>query len=201
MSGLVCRWLGLAVLITALNGCTILPGPSDQDVYRLPPPTLTASDQGSVDVSLSILRPKASGALASPRIVVIPQDHRVSAYRGSRWSAPAPVLWRDYLLDAFQKDGRIDRLSGDSEGVRADWELGGMLRSFHTEYQQGGPRVMIEFDARLVDTQSREIVASRQFVVTQPIDGEQVTQVVEAFGRAADQMARQITAWTVQQLS
>lgn len=196
------RRLGLAVLVTAaLSGCAMLSGPSSQDVYRLPPPTLTAADRDSLDVSLSLQRPNASGALASARIVVIPQDHRISAYGGSRWSSPAPVLWRDYLLNAFQQDGRIARLTGDEEDVRADWKLGGTLRSFHTEYQQGGPRVVIEFDARLVDTQSREIVASREFVVTQPIDGEQVPQVVKAFGRAADQMARQITAWTAQQLS
>lgn len=197
----MCRWLGLAVLITALNGCTLLSGSSDQDVYRLPPPTLTASDRPPIDASLRIVRPNASGALASARIVVIPQDHRISAYSGSRWSSPAPVLWRDYLLDAFRKDGRIDRLSGDSESVRADWELGGVLGSFHTEYKQGGPRVVIEFDARLIDRQSREIAASRHFVATQAVDGEQVPQVVEAFGRAADQMAKQITAWAVQQLA
>lgn len=201
MSERVCRWWGLAVLITALNGCALLSGPSTHDVYRLPPPTLTASDRDSIDVSLSILRPNASGALAGPRIIVIPRDQRISAYDDSRWSSPAPVLWRDYLLDAFQKDGRIDRLSGDDDDVRADWELGGMLRSFHTEYKQDGPRVVIAFDARLVDTESREIVASREFMVTQPVDGEQVVQVVEAFGRAADQIARQITAWTVQELS
>ncbi len=201
MSILGCRGLGLSVLITALSGCAILSGPSLQDAYRLPPTTLTAADRGSVDLSLSILRPHASGALASPRIVVIPHDHRISAYGGSRWSSPAPVLWRDYVLDAFQKDGRIERLSGDNEDVSADWELGGVLRSFHVEYQAGEPRVMIEFDARLIEVESREIAASRHFVVTQGVDGEQVPQVVEAFGRAADTMARQLTEWTVQQLS
>ncbi|MEX0607649.1 MAG: ABC-type transport auxiliary lipoprotein family protein, partial [Halofilum sp. (in: g-proteobacteria)] len=197
----VYRWLGLSVLITALSGCTVLPAPSPQDVYRLPPSTLSAADQGSVDQSLSILRPRASGALGSARIVVIPQDHRISAYGGSRWSATAPVLWRDYLLDAFRKDGHIDRLSGDNEDVRTDWELGGVLRSFHTEYREGEPHVVIEFDARLVDARSRQIAASRHFSVVQAVEGEQVPQVVEAFGRAADTMARQITDWTVQQLA
>lgn len=200
MNGVVIRWLMVWVLVVALGGCTILSTPSPQDVYRLPEGTITAADQGTTDLSLTILRPSASGALDGARILVILQNHRIRAYGSSRWAAAVPVLWRDYLLDAFRMDGRIDRLSGDNEDIRSNWQLGGVLHSFYSEYQDGAPRVVIELDARLIDARTREIAASRYFEVTQPVDGEQVPQVVEAFGVAAEAIAREITDWSVQQL-
>lgn len=184
----------------ALTGCALVPQSKPQDIYRLPPSSITASGGESVDKSLRILTPVASGQIASQRIVVLPAGHRISGYGGSRWSSPAPILWRDHLIEAFGNDGRIARLSGDNEDVRAAWELGGVLRAFQSEYSNGEPRVVIEFDANLVDERTRHIVASHEFVVSEPIAGKKVPQVVEAFGRAADAMSRRVIDWTMNRL-
>lgn len=191
---------GLIALITLLAGCTLLPEPSPQDIYRLPPPSLQADPGPAVAVSLRVARPVAAGMLRGERIVVVPDDNLLSVYQGARWNAPAPMLWRDHLLDAFRHDGRIERLSSDAESLQADRELGGTLRAFQTEYRNGRPHAVIQLDVQLIDAASRRILDSRRFSVTEALDGEQAAAAVDALGRASDALIRELIDWTVQRL-
>lgn len=190
------RWL-VVVATMALGACSVMPQSPPQDVYRLPPSTLGAGTGEPVDLSLRINRPVASELLDSSRIVVVPEGHRLSVYQGARWSASAPILWRDHLLDAFHNDGRIARLSGSAERVQADIELGGALRAFQAEYRAGVPEVVIQFDAHLVDSAGKRIIAGRRFVAREAVHGAQLPAVVDAFGRATDAMARELIDWTL----
>ncbi|MBN0509816.1 membrane integrity-associated transporter subunit PqiC, partial [Pseudomonas aeruginosa] len=94
--------------------------------------------------------------------------------QGARWSDPAQSLLRDRLMQAFQADGRVRGLSSDDSNLQADFELGGDLRAFQTEYPNGQASALIRYDARLVRTDDKRVVASRRFEVSQPVDGKKV---------------------------
>ncbi|WP_313650249.1 ABC-type transport auxiliary lipoprotein family protein [Pseudomonas soli] len=194
--------LRLAALVTALSlatACSILPQSEPVDIYRLPV-SQTARSAAPLDWSLRLNKPLASEALAGPRIAVIPQGDVISSYKGARWSDPTPMLVRNRLLDGFQRDGRVQRLSADDSNLQADYELGGELQAFQSEYRSGGAvEVVIRYDARLVQGRSQRILASKRFEVRQPLGSQQVPAVVAGFGTASDQLARQIIDWTVSQ--
>ncbi|QXH56720.1 ABC-type transport auxiliary lipoprotein family protein [Pseudomonas maumuensis] len=194
--------LRLAALVTALSlatACSILPQSEPVDIYRLPVSQTTRS-AAPLDWSLRLNKPLASEALAGPRIAVIPQGNVISSYKGARWSDPTPMLVRNRLLDGFQRDGRVQRLSADDSNLQADYELGGELQAFQSEYRPGGAvEVVIRYDARLVQGRSQRILASKRFEVRQPLGSQQVPAVVAGFGTASDQLARQVIDWTVSQ--
>ena len=194
--------LRLAALVSALSlasACSILPQSEPVDIYRLPV-SQTARSAAPLDWSLRLNKPLASEALAGPRIAVIPQGDVISSYKGARWSDPTPMLVRNRLLDGFQRDGRVQRLSADDSNLQADYELGGELQAFQSEYRPGGAvEVVIRYDARLVQGRSQRILASRRFEVRQPLGSQQVPAVVAGFGMASDQLARQVIDWTVSQ--
>ncbi|CRI54635.1 ABC-type transport auxiliary lipoprotein family protein [Pseudomonas sp. CCOS 191] len=194
--------LRLAALVTALSlatACSILPQSEPVDIYRLPV-SQTARSAAPLDWSLRLNKPLASEALAGPRIAVIPQGDVISSYKGARWSDPTPMLVRNRLLDGFQRDGRVQRLSADDSNLQADYELGGELQAFQSEYRPGGAvEVVIRYDARLVQGRSQRILASKRFEVRQPLGSQQVPAVVAGFGTASDQLARQVIDWTVSQ--
>jgi cholesterol transport system auxiliary component len=129
---------------------------------------------------------------------VIPEGNVISSYKGARWSDPAPVLLRNRLTDAFYRDGRVQSISTDDSNLQADFELGGELQAFQSEYRGTAIEVVIRLDARLADDRQR-IVASRRFEVHQPLADKQVPAVVSAFGQASDTLAAQVLQWTVEQ--
>jgi cholesterol transport system auxiliary component len=188
----------LAATVLSLGACSILPEQAPSDIYRLPTASAASAGRAPVSWSLRVVRPKSSETLDSPRIAVIPQGDVISSYKGARWSDPAPVLLRNRLTDAFYRDGRIQSISTDDSNLQADFELGGELQAFQSEYRGAAIEVLIRFDARLADDRQR-IVASRRFEVHQPVGDKQVSAVVSAFGQASDTLAAQVLQWTVEQ--
>ncbi|MDR2032466.1 MAG: ABC-type transport auxiliary lipoprotein family protein [Azoarcus sp.] len=192
----------LCVLLSA--ACSILPAPRPVDVYLLPAPVPKTADGDGVprSWSLRIARPETGGQLLGQRILVIPEQNRVSVYEGANWHEPAPLLMRNRLFDAFRMDGRISALSTDEMRAFADLELLSDLNTFHSEYRQDDaslPDAVIRLDVRLVDTASRRIVASRVFERRAAAAASAVPAVVAAFGAAADRLAAELVAWTVAQ--
>ena len=195
------RRLSLAALAT-LGACSILPEAQVLQVYLLPvhnPPASAAARPGAG--ARRVPPPRTSQVLGSPRIAVRPPRAEISVYQGARWSDPAPSLLRDRLMQAFQADGRVRGLSSDDSNLQADFELGGDLRAFQTEYPNGQASALIRYDARLVRTDDKRVVASRRFEVSQPVDGKKVAAVVSAFGKAGDTLSAQVLDWTLRQAS
>ncbi|GHS79467.1 hypothetical protein PAGU2196_03010 [Pseudomonas sp. PAGU 2196] len=193
------RLLALAAAMSLASACSILPPSEPVDLYRLPvnQPSRVATP---LDWSLRLNKPLASEVLAGPRITVIPHGDVVSSYKGARWSDAVPVLLRNRLLDGFQRDGQVQRLSADDSNLQADYELAGELQAFQSEYRpDGAVEVVIRYDARLVQGRSQRILASKRFEIRRPLADKQVAAVVAGFGAASDQLAGQVVAWTVAQ--
>ncbi|PIB56926.1 LPS assembly lipoprotein LptE [Pseudomonas sp. 2995-1] len=186
------------VALALVSACSILPKADPSDVYRLASAQTTT--QGTpVGWSLRLTKPQTSEFLDSPRIAVVPNGDLISSYAHSRWSDPAPVLLRNRLLDGFQRDGRVTLLSTDDTNLQADYELGGQLQAFQSEYRGSAVEVVIRLDARLVRGSDQRIIASRRFEVHQAVSDTKVPAVVAGFGVAGDQLSRQVVEWVVQQ--
>ncbi|MBD8271521.1 ABC-type transport auxiliary lipoprotein family protein [Pseudomonas fluorescens] len=181
-----------------MSACSILPKADPSDVYRLAS-AQPVSQGAPVSWSLRVTKPQTSEFLDSPRIAVVPNGDLISSYANSRWSDPAPVLLRNRLLDGFQRDGRVTLLSTDETNLQADYELGGQLQAFQSEYHGTAVEVVIRLDARLVRGSDQRIIASRRFEVRQQAGDTKVPSVVAAFGQAGDQLNRQVVDWVVAQ--
>ncbi|MGY4636807.1 ABC-type transport auxiliary lipoprotein family protein [Pseudomonas sp. TE24901] len=186
------------VALALVSACSILPKADPSDVYRLVP-AQTASQGATVSWSLRVSKPQTSEFLDSPRIAVVPDGNLISSYANARWSDPSPVLLRNRFMDGFQRDGRVTLLSTDETNLQADYELGGQLQAFQSEYRGGAVDVVIRLDARLVRGSDQRIIASRRFEIHQPVTGTKVPAVVAGFGLAGDQLNRQVVDWVVQQ--
>ena len=186
------------VALALVSACSILPKADPSDVYRLASAQTTT--QGTpVGWSLRLTKPQTSEFLDSPRIAVVPNGDLISSYANSRWSDPAPVLLRNRLLDGFQSDGRVTLLSTDDTNLQADYELGGQLQAFQSEYRGNAVEVVIRLDARMVRGSDQRIIASRRFEVHQAVSDTKVPAVVAGFGVAGDELSRQVVEWVVQQ--
>ncbi|WP_181296081.1 ABC-type transport auxiliary lipoprotein family protein [Pseudomonas sp. Q2-TVG4-2] len=190
--------LVLLGLLVTLSACSILPESEPLRIYLLP--TTTSPQQASepaLQHALRINTPQASRILSSPRIAVVPQGNQISSYGGARWSDAAPVLLRDRLIEAFQRDGRMSSVSNEDVNLYADLSLHSDLRAFQSVYIDGKPMVLITLDARLVNRNDQHTLANRRFEVRQPSADPSVESVIEAFGRASDTLSQEILDWTL----
>jgi len=191
----------LAGILLAVSGCSILPKAETLTVYQLPAASAPAAGPDAARApsgSLNIATPYSSQAIDSMRVLVIPQASQISAYAGARWSDPGPVLVRNRLVSAFRGDGRFKSVSTSHSNVESDFELDGDLDAFQVEYKDGAAFVHILFDASLSRSSTNRIVATRRFDITQPVQGKEVPEVVQAFGLAADRLSADMIAWTLQ---
>lgn len=186
------------VALALVSACSILPKADPSDVYRLAT-AQTTSQATPVSWSLRVNKPQTSEFLDSPRIAVVPNGDLISSYANSRWSDLSPVLLRNRFMDGFQRDGRVTLLSTDDTNLQADYELGGQLQAFQSEYHGSTVEVVIRLDARLVRGRDQRIIASRRFEVRQPVNDTQVPAVVAGFGLAGDQLNKQVVDWVVTQ--
>ena len=186
------------VALALVSACSILPKADPSDVYRLAS-VQTTSQAAPVTWSLRVNKPQTSEFLDSPRIAVVPNGDLISSYANSRWSDPAPVLLRNRFMDGFQRDGRVTLLSTDETNLQSDYELGGQLQAFQSEYRGSAVEVVIRLDARLVRGSDQRIVASRRFEIRQPVSDTKVPAVVAGFGQAGDELNKQVVDWVVAQ--
>ncbi|ART82829.1 hypothetical protein CBP31_09495 [Oceanisphaera profunda] len=192
--------VGLSV--TGLSGCSILPKTEPVVFYRLPPVQTAHSNvttPPALALTVRIKQPDSSGLLVSNRIAVIPADNQLSAYQGARWASSVPILFRDQVTDAWLQSGRIQHVINDSKPLAADRELAGSLRAFQTEYINGQPTVVIHFDAQWIDPNSRTLLASRRFSVTEPTATAEVPAVVAAFAVAQARLSQALLEWVLAQ--
>lgn len=181
------------------SACSVLPKQVPADLYQLPAPTLQASTAGPRLGALRIDRPLSSDALSGSRLLIMTGNNQFQAFSNTRLAAPVPLLWRDWLLDAFWRDGRVQGLSAASEGLQSELELSGTLRAFHVDYSDTPAQAVIQYDATLISTEGRDIVASRRFEARQPLAAIDAPAAIAALGVAANQMAGELIEWTIQQ--
>jgi len=177
-----------------LAACTVLPKTPVSQVWLLPAQPGKAASQ-NINLSLRVVQPNTSQFINSSRIAVQPQNAEITAFSGSRWSDSVPLLVRNRLTQELRTDGRFLSVSSDDENLQADLELGGDLSSFQGVYRGTQGEVLIQFDARLVQTSDRRVIASHRFVIRQSINGSSMNEVVEAFGLASDRLAAEMLRW------
>ncbi|WP_416140587.1 ABC-type transport auxiliary lipoprotein family protein [Halomonas sp. HK25] len=193
------RRLALLLLASTLSACTLLPESEPASLHLLPAATLARLEGPPLEARLRVETPQASALLSGARILVMPEPNRLQAYAGARWSDRTPLLLRDRLVDGLRDRGRLSA-QDDNSPLGADVALVSDLRAFHSVYaqgaEQGSPVAVIRLDASLVDETQRRLLAERRFEVREPSAGTEVTQVVEAFGRAADILTREVAEWS-----
>lgn len=186
------------VTVLLLSACSVLPEREPVELFQLPTSSISSNASDAIAGGLRLLTPDSSDALGGTRLLIL-ENNSFQAWPASRWAAPIPQLWRDWLLDAFWRDGRFSGLSTDNTVLQAERSINGMLRALHTENIAGRTSAVIRFDAQLIDSASRVIIASQRFEAREPLNSNSAQAAVAALGIAADRLARELIDWAAAQ--
>ena len=188
-----------AAACLSVAGCGSLIGPSNPppQIYRLNPDMPSLPARGPVAWQLSVSRPDTSRALDSDRIALL-RGPVMDYYADAQWSDSAPRLVQSLLVEAFERNGRVQAATSDST-LRADMILTTELRDFEAQYDSGNaaPNIVIDIHAKLVDPNGK-VIASGDFRQTARATQDSVSSVVGAFGQSMTGALAQTVDWALQ---
>ncbi|MBT2800070.1 membrane integrity-associated transporter subunit PqiC [Halomonas sp. ISL-56] len=189
--------ISAALLFSA--GCSILPESEPATLYRLPASDLPSAviTSNSTSQRLGIANPEAGHLLHSNRIVVYPERNVVNVYEGARWHEDAPNLIKARLIAGIQQSQLFAGVGSDR--LPHDLLLLSELRHFQSDYVTNPPTVKVQLDVQLVSPQNRMPLAANNFSTSAQAKSVDITDVVDAFGSASDELTEQLAAWLAQQ--
>lgn len=188
---------GAVLLLSA--GCSILPESEPATLYRLPASDLPSSTPSSNSATqrLGIANPEAGHLLSSNRIVVYPEGNVVNVYEGARWHEDAPDLLQARLIEGLQQSQLFAGVGSDR--LPHDLLLLSELRHFQSDYVTNPPTVKVQLNVQLVSPQNRTPLAAMNFSTSAQARSVDITDVVDAFGSASDELTVQLDDWLAQQ--
>lgn len=194
------------MLLIPLAGCvgSLLGGGKPARLYRLErsgdrsvavSPTL-----GSVVIQLQAIR--FAPGIEGDRILML-AGQQALYLKGARWVANAPELFGQTLHGSFARRAP-ELLLIDGHGPKGAASLQITVTHFEAVYAGGAgsgpedapPLVRIEAEALLLRAGNREIIGQQRFVAEVPAAANRVGPIVEAFGKASDEVAARLTEWS-----
>lgn len=191
----------VSLIISLLGACSILPDSPQLNHYELPAATLQPLGSTPAPYTLQLLTPYANRTLNTQRILVNPEGYELRAYQGAAWVDNTTSLLRDRLAQALLETQLVHAITFAGESGSPKLVLQIHLYRFQVHYDEGVPTVHIQLNAQLISRQTGKILAVQPVYVKQAIhDGVTLQEVVPAFGKAADEVSRNITQWLYQSL-
>lgn len=191
----------LIISSALLSACSLAPTAEPLVTYQLAPLETAVHQQAPLPLSLRINKPNASGYLASNRMLVVNEHNQLSLYKGVQWNEATPLLVRNHLLDSFRQANVLNFVSNDDKRLMANIELDSDLRAFHIEYQQQTAITVVTLVVRLLDANTKKILATQTFNQRLSAPSTELNQVVMIFNQAQNQLAQSVMDWSYRILS
>ena len=113
-----------------------------------------------------VYEPTAVHALETNRLMVRPRADQVSYYKGIAWSDRLPRLVQARMIETFQNSGAVKAVSSST----GQYALVTDLRAFQIDVTSGKAYAEIEIFAKLVNTSSGKVMATKGFSARVPAD-------------------------------
>lgn len=200
-------WLSLlGLLLAVLPGCARVLDPGPAPTHLLLSPAMPGPGGGGpIHLQLAVSLPETSRMLDTDRIVLVlggATGREVRQYAEAKWTSPAPRLVQRLLVEAFERNGRLDGAAEESAGIYPDYRLMTDLRRFNTRMGEGAaPLIEVELALRLVDLKTGRIVAFTAIGRDCPAAGSALTQVAAAFETAMGDVLARATAWSLEAMA
>ncbi len=189
----------LALSLLALSGCGLNPGPAPS-AYTLRPDLPAPASEGertSAAIQLGINLPVTDEALDNNRVAILTDNREFRYWKDASWTSQVPELLQNWIIAAFETDGRVYASADDIAGFLADFRLSSYVREFNVISDNGSYRAVFALTCRLIDLRSGKITSSFDRRYEQTAAQNNLASVMDAFDFVTGQALKDITAWAV----
>jgi len=162
-----------------------------------PPPATT---QAPIPVRLLVGRVTGSSLYRDNRLVYGTGSVQLGTYEYHRWSEPPVDLIQDMLIASLRASGQYRSVSRVGSSARGDYVVRGHLDALD-EIDKPALAARFTFQLELFDPATGSTVWSSSYNRDEPVQGKQVSDVVEALRRNVEAGLQQLTAGLSQYLA
>ena len=183
--------LAAGLLCLGLVGCALAVNSRPPTTYDLVAPRSFTASKRPAPFQLVVYEPTAVHALETDRLMVRPQADQVSYYKGIAWSDRLPRLVQARMIETFQNSGAVKAVSGSS----GQYGLVTDLRAFQIDVTSGKAFAEIEIFAKLVNTASGKVMATKGFSARVPATSDAPGDAIAALNQAFTEVLQDTTTW------
>jgi ABC-type uncharacterized transport system auxiliary subunit len=159
-----------------------------------------ATAQAPIPVRLIVGRVTGSSLYRDTRLVYGTSSVQVGTYEYHRWSEPPVDLIQDMLIASLRASGQYRSVSRMGSNARGDYVVRGRLDALD-EIDKPALAGRFTFQVELFDPATGSTVWSGFYNHDEPVQGKQVSDVVEALRRNVEAGLQQLTAGLSQYLA
>lgn len=183
--------LATGLLCLGLVGCALAANSKPPITYDLVAPRSFSSTPRPAPYQLVVYEPTAVHALETDRLMVRPRADQVSYYKGVAWSDRLPRLVQARMIETFQNSGAVKAVSA----TIGQYALVTDLRSFQIDVSSGKAYAEIEIFAKLVNTSTGKVTATKGFSARVPATTDSPTDAIAAMNQAFTEVLQDTTTW------
>lgn len=193
-------WCAAGLLLAGVAGCsgllpkaTSLPSFYTLDGVQAQAPIVAPAPARANAPTLIVHPPHAAAGFDSPRIVYTREPHRLDYYAHSEWvDTPARML-TPLIVAAVVRSGALHAVVPMPSAAAADIGLDTELVRLQQDFSVTPSRVRLTLQVTLIDSATRQVLASREFDETVVSPSEDARGGVAATHRAVQQALGKLT--------
>src|SRR5690606_30777961 len=140
--------------------------------------------------------PLASAPLDSSSILLQPTPYDFLAFSKARWRDSTPVIIRHHLAGHLRDSNGLLNVIIDASHAFVALALLTELSAFHIQYDGTDGAVNVELHAEFVSNRDGQSRCLRSWNIQEPSGGTDLDSVVQAFSRASNTLATELTLWS-----
>ena len=183
----------------AMTGCiSVLPKTKPSQLYRFGAAEAAADSPARAGGAAIAKGPITFDSSAATDRILTVTGEDVAYIAGARWVSPAPILFDEAVVRAFQSTPGSPRLIERGAFGRAPLTLTLDVQAFETRYDQGAdapPQVTLRVRAVLIRNEDRTVAAEKLFAVSKRAADNRVGAIVGGYDQAVAEVMSQLVAW------
>jgi cholesterol transport system auxiliary component len=197
------RWVAPSSMLALclLAGCASMlpPPPPAANVYLLeawPKPTGAARQSGKV---IEVSMPRARAGFDTAQMVWMDQAHELKVYSRNRWADTPARMLAPLLAQTLAQSGAFQAVVQTPSTVSSNLRLDTELVRLQQDFSVKPSRIQLTLGVQLVDTGSRQVIASAEFDESENAPSEDAYGGVRAANLALDRLLARLSAFCAQQ--
>jgi cholesterol transport system auxiliary component len=191
--------LSIAATVSLAACVSLLPKTTPAQLYALSIGA-PAAPVGETSRGFNVERLPTEFAREADGSQILTVDGHQAAYiAGARWDAPAPQLFDQAEMTAFDRSSGPARLLRAGEPAAAPISLTLDVQTFEARYLAGpkaAPTVVVSVHALLARAADRKVIADQVFESQRAATDDRVGAIVDAFDAATSDVLTRIVDWT-----